>query len=111
WGDNNYSAFVRDNIGGKYPRLTYYRVNNNFVTSDFWLTKGDYFKIQNVEIAYNVPPKSLTFMGGRGLRIYLRGANLLTISKVKDVDPESINSGITHYPLFKTFTGGVKFNF
>ncbi len=111
WGDNNYSNFVKDNIGGKYPRLTYYKVNNNFISSDFWLTKGGYFKIQNVEIAYNIPPKSLAFMGGRGMRIYLRGANLLTFSGIKDVDPESINSGITHYPLFKTFTGGVKFNF
>lgn len=111
WGDNNYSNFVKDNIGGKYPRLTYYKVNNNFITSDFWLTKGDYFKIQNVELAYNVPPKALTFMGGRGMRIYLRGANLLTISKVKDVDPESINSGLTNYPLFRTFSGGLKLNF
>ena len=54
WGDNNYSNFVKDNIGGAYPRLTYYKVNNNFVNSDFWLTKGDYFKIQNVELAYNI---------------------------------------------------------
>jgi hypothetical protein len=53
----------------------------------------------------------LQFMGGRGIRVYLRGANLLTLSKVKDVDPESINSGIDRYPLFRTFTGGVKFNF
>jgi len=111
WGDNNYSEFVKDNVGGKYPRLTYYKVNNNFITSDFWLTRGDYFKIQNIELAYNVPPKSLAFMGGRGMRVYLRGANLLTLSKVKDVDPESINAGVTNYPLFRTFSGGVKFNF
>ena len=50
-------------------------------------------------------------MGGRAIKIYVRGANLLTVSQVKDVDPESINSGVTVYPLFKTFSGGVKFNF
>ena len=111
WGDNNYSDFVRDNQGGAYPRLTYYKVNNNFVTSDFWLAKGGYFKIQNVELAYTIPAKMLEFMGGRAIRIYVRGSNLLTISQVKDVDPESINSGVTVYPLFKTFSGGVKFNF
>jgi hypothetical protein len=53
----------------------------------------------------------LQFIGGRGIKIYARGANLLTISKVKDVDPESINSGVSVYPLFRTFSGGVKFNF
>jgi TonB-linked SusC/RagA family outer membrane protein len=111
WGDNTYSAFVRDNIGGAYPKLTYYKVNNNFVNSNFWLVDGGFFKIKNVELAYNVPAKMLQFMGGRGIRVYLRGANLLTLSKVKDVDPESINSGIDRYPLFRTFTGGVKFNF
>ena len=111
WGDDNYSDFVADNVGDAYPRLTYYKVNNNFLTSDFWLTKGDYFKIQNVELAYTIPAKMLTFMSGRAVRIYVRGANLLTLSGVKDVDPESINSGVTTYPLFRTFSGGVKLNF
>lgn len=111
WGDNNYSDFVLNNNGGAYPRLTYYKVNNNFMTSDFWLTKGDYFKIQNVELAYTIPAKVVQFMGSRGVRLYVRGANLLTVSKVKDVDPENIDSGVTNYPLFRTFTGGVKLNF
>jgi TonB-linked SusC/RagA family outer membrane protein len=111
WGDNNYSDFVRDNIGGAYPRLTYYKVNNNFVNSDFWLTKGDYFKIQNVELAYGIPLTKLHIIGLRGIRLYVRGANLLTLSDVKDVDPESINAGVTTYPLFRTFTGGIKLTF
>jgi hypothetical protein len=109
WGDNNYSNFVKDNIGGAYPKLTYYKVNNNFVASDFWLTKGDYFKIQNVELAYNIPP--LQIIRSQGIRLFVRGANLLTITKVKDVDPESINSGVTVYPLYRTFTGGIKLTF
>lgn len=113
WGDDNYSNFVKDNIGGAYPKLNYNKVNNNFVNSDFWLTnKGDYFKIQNIELAYNLPSNILKiFSGGRGVRVYVRGANLLTISKVKDVDPESIDSGIDIYPLYKTFSGGIKLTF
>ena len=111
WGDSNYSMFVKDNIGGAYPRLTYYRVNNNFVSSDFWLTKGDYFKIQNVELSYTIPANKLQLIRSQGMRIFLRGANLLTISQVKDVDPESINSGVYFYPLYRTFTGGIKLTF
>jgi TonB-linked SusC/RagA family outer membrane protein len=111
WGDDNYSNFVRDNIGGAYPRLTYYKVNNNFVASDFWLTKGGYFKIQNVELAYNIPAGKLMSIRSQGARLFLRGANLLTVSPVKDVDPESINSGVTVYPLYRTFTGGIKITF
>ncbi len=111
WGDDNYSNFVRDNVGGAYPKLTYYKVNNNFVNSDFWLTKGGYFKIQNVELAYTIPAEKLQLIHSQGIRLFVRGANLLTVSKVKDVDPESINSGVTTYPLYRTFTGGIKLNF
>lgn len=111
WGDNNYSDFVKENMDGQYPRLTYYKVNNNFVNSDFWLRDGGFFKIQNVELAYNVPVGLGNIINARGIRIYVRGANVFTFSKIKDVDPESINSGITSYPLFKTFSGGVKLTF
>lgn len=111
WGDNNYSAFVKDNIDGAYPRLTYNKVNNNFVTSNFWLKKGGFFKVQNVELSYTLPANSLHIIGARGVRLFVRGANLLTISKVKDVDPESIDSGVETYPLFSTYTAGVKLTF
>lgn len=121
WGDDTYSKYVLDHVGKDYPRLTYYRVNNNYAFSDFWLTRGGFFKIQNAELAYNVPVKGLQWSGVRGFRIFARGANLLTITKVKDVDPESIESGIGTtsvndsdrgmYPLFRTFSGGIKLTF
>jgi TonB-linked SusC/RagA family outer membrane protein len=111
WGDNNYSTFVANNIGGAYPKLTYNKVNNNFVGSNFWLSDGGFFKIQNVELAYNLPSSLLNGIKCRNMRLFVRGANLLTISKIKDVDPESIDSGIDSYPLFKSFSGGIKLTF
>jgi TonB-linked SusC/RagA family outer membrane protein len=110
-GDNTYSKYVMDNIGEAYPRLTYQKVNNNFLMSEFWLTDGSFFKLQNVELAYNLNLKSDRTPGIQKVRFYLRGANLFTISGLKDVDPESINSGIDTYPLFRTFTGGIKISF
>jgi hypothetical protein len=111
WGDNNYSNFVKDNIGGAYPRLTYNKVENNFKGSNYWLTKGGFFKIQNVELAYTLSQKAAYSLSARGVRFFVRGANLLTVSKLKDVDPESLSSGIDSYPLFKTVTAGVKLTF
>ena len=110
-GDDTYSVFVRDHIGGDYPRLTYQRVNNNFQMSDYWLRSGNFFKVQNAELAYNLMIKNNKGSGSQLIRFYLRGANLLTVSKMKDIDPESIDSGITAYPLCKTFTAGIKVNF
>ncbi len=111
WGDNNYSNFVKDNIGGAYPRLTYNKVNNNFIGSSFWLVKGGFFKVQNVELSYTLPANSLKIIGSHGTRFFIRGANLLTISKLKDVDPESVSSGVDYYPLFSTITAGIKLTF
>lgn len=116
-GDNIYSKFVMENIdengmGGAYPKLTYYQIANNFKTSSFRLTDGGFFKIQNVELAYNLPVLKIDWLKGvRGFKLFARGANVATISKIKDVDPESINSGITNYPLNITLTGGVKLTF
>ena len=47
----------------------------------------------------------------RRMRVYVRGNNLCTVSKIKDVDPEAIGSGLTNYPLMRTFVAGVKLTF
>lgn len=109
WSTGAISDFVRDNIGGDYPRLAYVKATNNFQASDFWLRDGGFFKIQNVELGYNVRFRSRSAV--KGLRIFLRGANLCTISGIKDVDPENVNAGVSTYPLYRTFTAGFKFTF
>ncbi len=106
WGDGNYSAFVRDNIGGAYPNLSYILNSNNFVASSFWLRDGSYFKIQNVEIGYDLPGGLIRKAGLSAARLYVRGANLLTISGIKDLDPESLSAGVSAAPLYRTFTAG-----
>ncbi len=109
WGQNNYSRFVSENIGGDYPRLSYDKISNNFQASRFWLRKGDWFKIQNVELGWATSFRNSNWI--RGVRLFVRGSNLLTVSGVKYIDPESVSAGVTTDPLYRTFTGGVKLNF
>lgn len=111
WGDGNYSAFVRDNLGGAYPSLSYVKNNNNFINSDFWMRKGGFFKIQSVELAYNLKLRDSNKLGIEGARFSLRGGNLLTLTGLEYVDPESRDAGVTTYPYFKTVTAGVKLTF
>ena len=87
-------------------------MNNNYKLSDKWLVDGSYFKIQSVEIGYELPVSAMRVDSVlRKARIYVRANNLLTISGIKDVDPESLNSGLTNYPLMKTFVAGLKLTF
>ena len=109
WGDGNYSDFVLENIGGDYPRLGYDKAVNNFIKSDFWLRDGGYFKIQTVELGYTLPFKKSKAIDS--VKFSLRGANLLTLTKVQYVDPECPDAGISEYPLYRTVAAGIKLNF
>ena len=71
----------------------------------------DYFKLQNVELAYNLPAKVCDYLGVGGIRVFARGSNLLTLSGIKETDPESLTSGIDRYPLYSTYVGGFKITF
>ena len=111
WGDGNYSAFVRDNLGGDYPRLSYVKSGNNFVMSDFWLRDGSFFKIQSAELCFTAPAQWNKYLGVAGLKFFLRGANLLTLTRIPYIDPEAPASGVSTVPLYRTFTGGLKIQF
>lgn len=111
WGDGNYSAFVRDNLAsGLYPRLSYIQSQNNFRNSQYWMRDGSFFKLQCAEFAYEFEVPSVKGHPFK-TKLFVRGANLLTLSAIKDCDPESMTSGVSDYPLFRTFTGGVRFTF
>lgn len=109
WGDGNYSAFVRDNIGGDYPRLDYVHSDQNFVGSDFWLRNGAWFKIQSAELSYSLRLRRVSWI--KGVKFSVKGQNLLTLSGIRDVDPECIDAGVASYPLLRSVTGGIKLNF
>ena len=113
WGDSNYSTYTLRHVNDPAaPRLTYNKVNNNFQMSDRWLADGSFFKLQSLEIGYAFPVRAMHIdRVVRGFRIYARANNLLTVSGIKDVDPEALSSGITNYPLMKTYVGGIKLTF
>ena len=113
WGDGNYTKYTLEHATDpSTPRLTYKQVTNNYVTSSYWLANGRYFKIQTIELGYELPVRRLNITRGiRGMRVYLRANNVLTLSEIKDLDPESISAGLTNYPLMRTFVGGLKFTF
>ena len=113
WETGNYSKYTLDHVNdASHPRLTYNKINNNYQTSSYWLRNGSYFKLQTLELGYDLPVGKLNIARAfRSLRVYLRGNNLFTLSGIKDLDPEALNSGLNNYPLMKTFVGGFKYTF
>ena len=108
WGDGSYSDFILENLSGAYPRLSYDKSATNFVASDFWLRKGDYFKIKSVELSYTLYPK-VKWM--EKVKFSVTGGNLYTFTGVEYVDPEDIDAGVTAYPFFRSVMAGVRVTF
>lgn len=91
----------------EFPRLTTVDNSNNYRTSSLWVRSGDYLRLRSLELAYNFPKKVLTSMHLSGCKVFLQGMNLLTIDKIKCLDPEIF----TGYPALKSYNLGVRFQF
>ena len=115
-GLNGYSELALNryhevnNPSGTMPRLTTTTESNNFRDSSFWTENGSFFRLKNVELSYTFENKTGRFFANK-CKLFVRGTNLLTFSKIKDLDPERLNAGITNYPAYMTVTGGLSVSF
>ncbi|WP_282132608.1 SusC/RagA family TonB-linked outer membrane protein [Cellulophaga baltica] len=98
------------------PRLSYNENNNFHATSSRHLYDGDFIRLRNAAIGYNVPSRFLNKIAFiDGLSFTLRGTNLATW--VKDdglkLDPEVRADGFTRLttPPTKSYTFGVNVKF
>ena len=95
---------------GSLPRLTAVGRSANNQLSDFWLEKGDYFRLKNVELSYTLFNNKTSALISKA-KFFVRGSNLFVLSSIKDVDPEVKKAGIDNYPVLSTYSAGVSVNF
>ncbi|UKJ06745.1 SusC/RagA family TonB-linked outer membrane protein [Solitalea lacus] len=91
-----------------YPRLTYGTNVNNHRTSTYWIKDGDYLRVKNVELGYTLPSSASNKIHLSNLRVFVNAYNPLTITKLKDMDPEAL---FNFYPLYKSYTVGISAKF
>lgn len=100
-----------DNVDGSMPRMGG-EINNRY--SSFWLTKGDYLRLKNLEIGYTFKNDPwLTRLGVQSIRLYVAGTNLLTFTPLDDYDPEKLSGDLRNdvHPNTKTYSFGVNVKF
>lgn len=83
--------------------------------SDYYVERGDYLKLDNITLGYNIPVRSGAI---QRLRVHVSGQSLFTITGYKGQDPEigieGLSPGMDYrwmYPSVKTFTFGVNVQF
>lgn len=89
--------------------------NKNSFYSTRYIEKGDYVRLDNATLAYNIPKP---VKGINSLRVYVTANNLFTITKYSGIDPEINQGGIApgidynnFYPKTRTTMVGVNVSF
>lgn len=83
--------------------------------STFWFIPGDFIRLKNVEIGYQLPKNWFNLFRLQNARIYATGYNLITWSKLTKLyqfDPEaSSGNDRVSYPPQRTYNLGVSLTF
>jgi len=104
------NAWTPSNPNTDIPALSRQDPNANYGTaSDWYLEDGDYFRIKNITLGYNLPRLWTKIQS----RIYFSAENPFTFTSYSGIDPEvgSIGLDVANYPLAKTYTVGFNVNF
>ncbi len=94
-----------------WPRLTYGVNANNEQASTWWLKDMSFLRLKNIELGLSIPSKWVTKAKIQNFRAFIRGSNVLTISKFKLWDPELETTDGLKYPMMKTFSAGINVGF
>lgn len=105
------NSWTPEHTDAKYPRLTTATGGNNILVSDFWMINGEYLRLKNLTFGYNVPEQVLRKTPFSGVNVYVAGANVLTFSHHKYVDPETPSATFNLYPQQRTWTLGLNVSF
>lgn len=71
----------------------------------------EFLRLKNIELGYSLPKnlwRNTTVISG--IRLFVRGTNLLTFSKFDLWDPEVENTTGAAYPIMKSLSAGLKLN-
>ena len=97
----------------KYPRLTTEIVAHNMQNSTVWSHNGNYMRLQNIEIGYNLPNKLLSKVKIMEARLFVNGYNLFSIDYLKkyNVSADYPNAAISAYPEMRVYNIGLNVKF
>lgn len=106
-------SWTPERPNARLPLLTTAGTSNFTQRSDFWLRSGDYVRLKNLQLSYAFPQSLLDKIKINRLSVYANAENLVTFSKYKDMDPESLlnRTDLYTYPMMKTFSAGLNVTF
>ena len=109
---SHWSSLDPDNWDVIYPRLRPLRFTHNSKASTWWYRSGDFLRLKNVEVGYELDSKWLNKYWMKRARLYVQGTNLAVWDHIKMWDPELGDAdGGQKYPLNMAWTIGLELGF
>ena len=95
------------------PRAVFGDPNQNTRVSDRFVENGSYLRLKNITLSYTFPKQWLQKAQIENARLSLSCENVATITGYSGFDPEVGINGIdqNRYPISRTFSLGLNFNF
>lgn len=107
-------AWTPENPNSDIPRLVVGDPNENFIkSSDYFLENGNFLRLNNLQLGYNLPRSICKSLKIDNLRLYVAANRLFTITSYSGYDPCSGSMGVDSsiYPLSRSYMLGLKFGF
>jgi len=79
---------------------------NSALQSNYAYGDASYIRLQNLSLAYQLPPVFTSKLGIQNLQIFVQGDNLLTITGYNGIDPE--NQSALSLPPLRMVTAGLR---
>lgn len=96
--NNTWLSGVREDA--RYPIQTWNNLDNQgsalSTEHTAYLYKGDYLRVQNIQLSYKVPKKITKKLNLNYINFYANVTNAFLLSYFKDFDPEFVNYGNIH---------------
>ncbi|NML19245.1 TonB-dependent receptor [Pseudoflavitalea sp. G-6-1-2] len=97
------------------PKYLYADGTNFAAAHSFWMKKGDFIRLRNIQLGYTIPKTVISRLKMSNAFFYIRGTNLWTWTKDDDMpfDPEQGTNSSTNLNVFipKTMTVGLNITF
>lgn len=104
-----FDYWTPENPNAKYRQLGYFSPSVGYAFHPY--TQRSFVRLQDLSFSYRIPKKVLNKVGINNFKIYLSGKNLFTITKWDGMDPETGVGVQGGYPLLRTYSIGVNFDF
>ena len=91
-----------------FPRLSSIENTNNYgKTSDFWMYDNSNFKIERIQLTYDLPTAFVSKLKMQDFSVYVNGSNLLMIANNRDIK----NLNLYSAPMFRYYALGARIKF